>query len=164
MKKTFALGCVMVLVAVLTAGQMVFAAEEEANEVKVTVTGKNYCIEKTLGTAGDSAKLGMDACRHALEVTEAKDADGAAIDAMEGWTLHYLCDEESKPLSSDKEYFGKKVEITGTVYKKQRVLDVESVEIKEDDVADLFGGGDDDNPFAQFDYSQGGGSASVKKK
>jgi hypothetical protein len=96
-------------------------------------------------------------------VSEAKDADGNVIADMAGWTLYYLFSDTSQPLSSDEQYFGKTVTISGTVYRKERAVEVTSVELKDDAVADVLGGDEDEFDFADFDYSAGGGSASTQK-
>ncbi|MBN2312103.1 MAG: hypothetical protein JXR94_24205 [Candidatus Hydrogenedentes bacterium] len=166
MKKLCVIGLALAVATVAGVAGRVLAAEGAAEAeapagVKVTITGTNYCPETTLGKAGKAPKLGLDACRHALKVSEAVGADGKAIDAMKGWTLHYLYSEASAPLSSDKAYFGKPVVVTGTAYKSERVIEVEKVELKKEDIAGL--GGQEQDEFAAFDYSAGGGSASTQR-
>lgn len=169
MKKEMLTGLALAVAALIGFGGLVLAAEgpgtEAENAVKVTVTGKNYCVEVALEKAGKAPKLGVDACRHALKVDEAKGEDGEAIAAMKGWTLHYLFSEKSAPLSADKANFGKTVVVTGTVHKNERVIEVDSFEVQAgDDIEAALDEGDELDEFAEFDYEKGGGSASVKKK
>ena len=169
MKKVVVLGLVLAVALLTGYGSMVRAAEgsgteQEApkNAVKVTVTGMNYCVEAALKKAGETPKLGIDANRHALKVKEAIGEDGEAIARMKGRTLHYLYSETSAALSSDEAYFGKPLEITGTLYRNESVIEVTGVEVLEEDLADLLGE-DDELDFAEFDYSSGGGSASSQR-
>jgi len=170
MRKLLVFGLALAVVALAGHGGFVTAAEGPAddavaakNTVQVTLTGKNYCIETALKKGGKAPKLGIDACRHALKVTEAKDADGNIIADMAGWTLYYLFSETSQPLSSDDQYFGKTVAISGMVYRNERALDVATVELKDGGVAEVLEGDKDEFDFADFDYSAGGGSASTQK-
>ncbi|MCP4641598.1 MAG: hypothetical protein GY851_14235 [bacterium] len=169
MKRVFAIVMMAALVAAVSLSGAVRAASEE-NAVKATVTGMNYCIEKALKKAGDDVKIGLDGCRPALKVAEAKDAEGKDVEGLKGCTLHYLFTAAAKDLIANKDMLDKPVTVTGTIYLKERVFEVAEVTVAaaaekaEGDEANPFGDASGDDPFALFDYSAGGGSASGKKK
>jgi hypothetical protein len=134
MKKSLLALTLAVLVAV-AAGVPVLAADEAPASVAVTVTGTNYNLLGTLAkdqvAEADSAYAGLNA----LKVTEAKDADGKAIEGMAGKTLHYLASKAAKDLMVGEANQGKTVTVKGKVFTDACALLVESFEVS---------GGEDD--------------------
>ena len=130
--KRFKSSMVVVLVATLILGVSVWSfadktentgeEQAESNAIKVIVTGQNYCVACTLKKEGAKGECRARNCSHALEVTSAKTVDGKNLEDMKGWTLHYLDTKVAKEYIKDHHY--EKVTITGTVYLKQRVLEV----------------------------------------
>ena len=115
------------VVAGLALGGLVFAAEEGSathgqSARAVTVTGENYCVGCALKKEGAAAKCSVYGHRHALKVSEAKDASGNAVPEMEGWTLHYLNNKTGKELV--KKHHGETMTLSGRVFPQERVFDV----------------------------------------
>jgi hypothetical protein len=129
------------------------------NKVAATITGENYCLHCSLVMVDTpDAECGPDTCSYALKVTEAKDAEGNAIDGLAGITLHYIGGDATKTLKTDAAHHGKQVEIKGTVFVAERAVDVSEATI----VADA-GGSDEFSDFDDFDFSTGGNKASAKR-
>ncbi len=154
MKSLLPLAAVMVVLC----AALVPVASAEDNKVAATVTGKNYCLHCSLVMADKpDAECGPESCSYALKVTEAKDADGKAIEALAGATLHYISGDAAQTLRSDSANFGKNVELKGTVFIAERAIDVAESTI----VADA--GGDEFSDFDDFDFSPGGNKASARR-
>jgi hypothetical protein len=135
------------------------AAFAEDNKVAATVTGENYCLHCTLVMADKpDAECGPESCSYALKVTEAKDAEGNAIEGMKGKTLHYITSDNAKKLKTDTAMFGKTVELKGNVFVAECAIDVE-----ESTIVTAAAGGDDFSDFDDFDFSGGGNKASARR-
>lgn len=127
MKKSLLALTLAALVAI-AAGAPVLAADEAPASVAVTVTGTNYNLLGTLAkdqvAEADSALAGLNA----LKVTEAKDADGKAIEGLAGKTLHYLPSKSAKDLITGEANQGKTVTVKGKLFTDAGSLLVESFE------------------------------------
>ena len=102
--------------------------EEQSPKAKggeeVTVTGQNYCVGCTLKKAhGAGAQCSIVGHWHALKVNEARNEKGKKISKMKGWTLHYLSNTNGKELRDG--HHGEELKLAGTVYKDERVIDVQ---------------------------------------
>ena len=124
-------------------------ASECAKPFKAVITGKNYCVEEALGLLGDAEK-NISECRHALCVSSVEIDGEVQEGCMEGRTLHYLFNGTAKALSSDKQYFDKDVTVTGTVYVKEGMISVESIELA---------GAEDEDPGFEWNVGQSSGEA-----
>jgi len=147
----------------LTVALILFAlcapiALADENKMAATITGENYCLHCSLVMADTpDAECGPETCSYALKVTEAKDAEGNAIEGLAGITLHYIGGEATKTLKTDSANFGKQVEIKGTVFIAERAVDVAEATV----VADA--GGDEFSDFDDFDFSNKGNKASARR-
>jgi len=155
MKSILSISAVMVMLFALC----VPVALADDNKVAATVTGQNYCLHCSLVMADKpEAECGPDTCSYALKVKVAKDADGKAIEALAGATLHYISGDAVKTLKTDAGHFGKQVEVKGTVFVAERAINVAEATI----VADA-GGDDEFSDFDDFDFSGGGNKASARR-
>ena len=91
----------------------------------VTVVGENYCLGCALKKShGAAAQCSVYGHRHVLKVESASGADGQAIPALVGDSLHYLDNDKSAPLLKGGELHGKRVEVKGRLFAPQRTLEV----------------------------------------
>jgi len=102
-----------------------------SGSVKVTVTGENVCVgcllKKEKGAASQCSAYGH---RHGLRIaTVGKTYEGHEVKKSEhaGAILHYLENDKSKELVTS--HHGAKVEVTGTLYKPEYVLEVDSYKV-----------------------------------
>lgn len=132
MRKTILLA-LMLAVAVAGSVSVALAADETAPAGKITVKGINYNVAATLAKEATSdAKPELQAI-HALKVTEATAADGTAIDALKGKTLHYISSKPAEPLQTGGPTSGKGVTVTGTYFADASAILVESYQANEGD-------------------------------
>lgn len=119
------------------AGDAADAKPEGSKGVKVTVTGTNYCLLSTLA-ADAAAEANADYAKlNALKVVTVLDADGNAVEGMEGKSLHYVPTKEAEALLVGDAHKDATVTVTGTLYDKAGAIVVESF------TAEAAGGGDD---------------------
>lgn len=124
----------LLLASILLAGLVVVngckrsesVALAEADVVKATVEGTNFCLGCALKKQkGAAAQCSIFGHKHALEVTRAVADDGKDLTGMRGWILHYLETEKSQHLIN--EHHGETLTITGKIYTQERVLEVDSL-------------------------------------
>lgn len=126
--RVMAVTCVALLTLSLAGG--IALAQGGANTaVKVTVTGENFNLLGTLSKEDLATADPAYAKLNALRVTEAKDADGKDIPELKGVTLHYLPNKKGEELYANDKNVGKKVTVTGRLYKQEHVLAVESFSV-----------------------------------
>lgn len=126
--KKFAFVALLAMALVLVAPAM---AEEKEGGAKVVVSGVNISLATEFG--GEGATDGEFTKLNALKVTEAKDADGKAIEDLSGKILYYVPSEKSEKLAVGDENLAKTVTITGTVWAASHALSVASSEVSDDD-------------------------------
>jgi hypothetical protein len=124
MKKIVFTACT-VLALVLTAG-VSLAQDEAPKGVAATITGENICLLKTYGEGAEAGEGVADL--NALKVTSATDADGKAIEGLEGKVLSYVPTKAAQALLKGEENAGKTVTVKGTLFKDANVLNVASFE------------------------------------
>ncbi|MBI1318534.1 MAG: hypothetical protein GC168_06260 [Candidatus Hydrogenedens sp.] len=109
---------------------------EEAASVAVTLTGTNYNLLDTLAADAKADAPAELAKINALKVSDAKDAEGKAIEGLKGKTVHYVPSAAAAALLSGDEQKGKKVTVKGKLFADANTVLVESFEAA--------AGGDDD--------------------
>lgn len=153
MKKVFVAALLALALALPLALSTGFAAEHEEDGVAITVTGVNYCLlchlaeDEAADAEHNYAKL------NALKVQSAVNADGEAMDALVGKTLHYLPTENVLPLLAEDAHRDQVVAVSGVLFENASTLAVESFEATEDEAGDEEGGdgGDDDWGWDDWD-------------
>jgi hypothetical protein len=113
----------MLALAVAAVAPLAVAQDDAAKGVAVTLKGINYNLVEALAK-GTTATAEVNA----LKVSEATGADGAAIDALKGKTVHYLATEAAKALASGKDNANKTVTVKGTLFADANAILVESFE------------------------------------
>lgn len=101
---------------------------QAAAPVPVTVTGDNVGLLKTLAAAEAANASATCGALNALKVGEAKGADGKAIADLVGKLLYYLPTKAAEPAMLGDKLQGKKVVVTGKLFKAENALLVEKVE------------------------------------
>lgn len=139
MKKHITLTAVAIALILAIGSARVRAEAPEA--VTVTVTGVNYALIDALAKGEAPASEAL-AKLNALQVTEAKNADGEVLDGLAGKTLHYLPTKAAAALIVGEEHQGATVSVEGKLFVKASVLAVSSFEVVTD------AGGDDE--FGDF--------------
>jgi hypothetical protein len=107
----------MLALAVAAVAPLAVAQDDAAKGVAVTLKGINYNLVEALAK-GTTATAEVNA----LKVSEATGADGAAIDALKGKTVHYLATEAGKDNAN------KTVTVKGTLFADANAILVESFE------------------------------------
>ncbi len=154
MKKVFVAALLALALALPLALSTGFAAEHEEDGVPITVTGVNYCLLCNLAEHDAAEADNNYAKLNALKVQSAVCADGDAIEALEGKTLHYLPTETALALLADDAHRDQVVEVSGVWYQNASTLAVESFEAAEGEAGDEDGGegGDDDDDWGWDDW------------
>ena len=121
----------MVVAAALLSGLgcVAFAADGDTQEytsIDVRVEGQNYCVGCALGKAGANSSCSVDGHRHAFKVTKAYDSAGKELPHLKGETIHYIYNTKGKEYTDG--HHGEELQISGKLYAKQHVIDIEKVE------------------------------------
>ncbi|MBI4512214.1 MAG: hypothetical protein HY698_21455 [Deltaproteobacteria bacterium] len=94
----------------------------------VTIVGENYCLGCALKKEqGAAAQCSVYGHRHALKVESATGPGGSALPELQGATVHYLENDASASLVKGDELHGKKVEIKGKLFAREKTLEVHEV-------------------------------------
>jgi hypothetical protein len=112
------------------------AAAEAPASVSVTLTGTNYNLLEALAADTAAEAPAEYAKINALKVTAAADAEGKAIEGMNGKTIHYLPSAAAAALMAGADHKGKTVTVKGKLFAEANAILVESFEAA--------AGGDDD--------------------
>jgi len=99
----------------------------EAKELKVK--GVNISLLETYGSEADKENPSPDHGKHnALKVAEATDAEGNAVEGMEGVVLYYLPNAAGDALLAGDAHKGASVTVQGRVLAEARLIAVDSFE------------------------------------
>lgn len=105
------------------------AAPQALANQELNVIGENYCLGCSLKKEqGAKAQCSVYGHRHALRIESAKGKDGQALPGLSGQSLHYLDNDQSKPLLQEEGFHKKRVEVKGRLFAAERTLEV--VELK----------------------------------
>jgi hypothetical protein len=97
----------------------------KAAVVSAIVTGTNSCLGCALKSEkGAAAQCSIYGHRHVLKVSKVVGEDGKTISGTKNWVLHYLETDKSKDLVGG--HHGEKLQVTGKVYRDERVIEVAS--------------------------------------
>jgi hypothetical protein len=101
------------------------AAPQALVNQELSLVGENYCLGCSLKKEqGAKAQCSVYGHRHALRVESAKGKDGQALPSLGGQSLHYLDNDQSKPLLQEEGFHKKRVEVKGRLFAAERTLEV----------------------------------------
>ena len=100
----------------------------QSTAAPVVVTGDNVGLIKTLASAEAANASAAVGALNVLKVTEAKTADGKPIADLAGKVLHYVPTKAADSLLLGDAMQGKKIKVTGKLFKAEASLLVEKVE------------------------------------
>ena len=115
----------LVVVALLAAVMLV--AYGASAQAAVVVTGENVGLLKTVASA-QAANASAACVLNVLKVAEAKGADGKPIADLAGKILYYLPTKSAEAVMLGDKMQGKKVTVTGKLFKAESALLVEKAE------------------------------------
>jgi hypothetical protein len=115
----------LVVVALLAVAML--AAYSAGAQAPVVVTGENVGLLKTVASA-EAANASTACVLNVLKVAEAKGADGKPIADLAGKILYYLPTKSAEAVMLGDKMQGKKVTVTGKLFKAECALLVEKAE------------------------------------
>ncbi|HPO14398.1 MAG TPA: hypothetical protein PLI09_13230 [Candidatus Hydrogenedentes bacterium] len=100
----------------------------QSTGIPVALVGDNVDLVKTLAPSEAANASATCGAVNVLKVTEAKTADGKPMSDLKGKAIHYLPTKAAEPVMLGDGFAGKKVKVTGKLYKNEATILVEAVE------------------------------------